>query len=73
MKPALKPPEIRRLELIYDEPLSNLAFNFNLRQYIVASMNASLKDLRMRNRISQAEVGRCRSTLSNPYDETAWN
>ena len=33
MKPELKPPEIKRLKLKYDELLSTLAFNFNLRRY----------------------------------------
>jgi len=33
IKPPLKPPGTWRLKLKYDEPLSNLAFNFNLRHY----------------------------------------
>ena len=33
IKPALKAPGTKRLELIYDGPLSNFAFNFNLRRY----------------------------------------
>jgi len=34
IKPALKAPGAKRLELIYDGPLSNFAFDFNLRRYI---------------------------------------
>jgi hypothetical protein len=33
IKPALKAPGAKRLELIYDGPLSNFAFDFNLRRY----------------------------------------
>ena len=34
IKPTLKAPGSKRLKLIYDKPLSNVAFNFNLRRYI---------------------------------------
>jgi hypothetical protein len=34
MKPKSKPPGTKRLKLKYDEVLSNVAFNFNLRRYI---------------------------------------
>jgi hypothetical protein len=34
IKSALKAPGTKRLKLIYDGPLSNFAFNFNLRRYI---------------------------------------
>ena len=34
VKPTLKPPGTKRLKLKCDEPLSNFAFNFNLRRYI---------------------------------------
>jgi len=33
MKPTLKAPGSKHLKLNYDEPLSNFAFNFNLRRY----------------------------------------
>jgi hypothetical protein len=33
MKPVLKTPGPTLLKLIYDGPLSNFAFNFNLRRY----------------------------------------
>ena len=33
IKPALKAPVTKRLKLIYVGPLSNLAFEFNLRRY----------------------------------------
>ena len=35
MKPTLKPPGTKRLKPKYDEPLSNFAFNVNLRRYAV--------------------------------------
>ena len=35
IKPTLKAPETKRLKLNYDGPLSNCAFNFNLRRYNV--------------------------------------
>jgi len=34
IKPYLKPPGTKRLKLKCDEPLSNIAFNFNLRRHI---------------------------------------
>jgi len=33
IKTTLKPPGTKRLKLKYDKPLSNFAFNFNLRRY----------------------------------------
>jgi hypothetical protein len=36
IKPKLKPPGTQRLKLNCDAPLSNFAFNFNLRRYIEA-------------------------------------
>ena len=33
IKPTLKPPGTKHLELKYDKPLSNLAFKFNSRRY----------------------------------------
>jgi hypothetical protein len=36
IKPALKVPGTKRVELIYDGPLSNFTFNFNLRRYTAA-------------------------------------
>ena len=35
MKPVLKPPGTMLLKLRYDGPLSNVAFNFSLRRYIL--------------------------------------
>ena len=37
MKPVLKAPGTMLLKLIYDEPLSNFAFNFNLRRFIMVA------------------------------------
>ena len=33
IKPTLNAPGTKRLKLKYDEPLSNVAFKFNLRRY----------------------------------------
>jgi hypothetical protein len=55
MKPALKQPRSKRLKLTYDELISNVAFNFNLRRYIavaflfIALAAASLFSLDMFN------------------------
>ena len=38
IKPALKPSGKERLKLIYDGLLSNFAFKFNLRRYIVGTL-----------------------------------
>jgi len=42
IKPALKASGTERLELIYDRPLSNFAFNFKLRRYIMVASWAEL-------------------------------
>ena len=34
IKPTLKPPGTKRLQLTYDEPLSNFASKFKLRRYV---------------------------------------
>jgi len=39
MKPALRPPGMKRLKLKCDKPLSSFAFTFNLRRYIAAYAN----------------------------------
>jgi hypothetical protein len=36
IKPTLTAPGIKLLKLKYDEPLSNFAFKFNLRRYLLA-------------------------------------
>ena len=38
IEPTLKSPEIKRLKLTYDEPLSSFAFNGNLRPYIKGTL-----------------------------------
>jgi hypothetical protein len=53
MKPVLTASGMTLLKLRSDEPLSNFAFKFNLRRYILVA-----PVLR--------EVGRCRLTLWNP-------
>jgi hypothetical protein len=40
MKPKLKPPVTKRLKLKSDVLLSTSAFNFNLRRYTMARVNA---------------------------------
>jgi hypothetical protein len=52
------------LTLKYDEPLSNFAFNFNLRRYTTCYPLDTLKSqMSVRGGL---KVGRCRLTLSNP-------
>jgi hypothetical protein len=41
MKPKLKPLDIKRLKLKYDEPLSTFALKFNLRRYMMETFVAS--------------------------------
>jgi hypothetical protein len=41
IKSTLKPPGTKRLNLQYDEPLSNFAFKFNLCRYTVAENRLS--------------------------------
>jgi len=59
MTPKLKAPGIMFFKLKYDEPLSNFAFEFNLRRYdvLVASEATRLTD-------AAAKVDRCRLTVS---------
>ena len=45
IKPKLKAPRIKRLKLQYDEPLSKIAFKFNLRHYTSASKRALSSDM----------------------------
>jgi hypothetical protein len=44
IKPALKAPGTKRLKLNCDEPLSNVAFNFNLHRYIKVERIVSERD-----------------------------
>jgi hypothetical protein len=60
MKPMLKATGTRRLKLECDEPLSNFAFNFNLRRYKKA----------IREEVAQraaAEAGACTRPLFGSY------
>jgi hypothetical protein len=41
MEPVLKAPATKRSKLGYDEPLSNVAFDFNLRWYIEGDSHAA--------------------------------
>jgi hypothetical protein len=56
IKPKLKALGTKHSKLQYDELLSNVAFNFNVRRYIKACTIS----------MDVHEVGRCRLTLSNP-------
>ena len=42
IKPTLKAPGTKRLELKYDELLSSFAFNFNLRRYDLTPDDADI-------------------------------
>jgi len=44
MKPTMRPPGTKRLNLKYDELLSTSAFKFNLRRYIVAWFWATVRN-----------------------------
>jgi len=39
IKPSLKAPGTKRLKLIYDGPLSNFTFKFNLHRYTMAKLS----------------------------------
>jgi hypothetical protein len=54
MKPTLKPPGIKRLKLMLGHPLSNFAFEFNLRCYTMARTYMSVEEV-----VAVAEAGRC--------------
>jgi len=57
MKPVLKAPGTKRLKLECDEPLSNLAFDFNLRRYI--KVNRGLAPVPGQGEVFVHNVGRC--------------
>jgi hypothetical protein len=59
MKPKIKAPGTNLLTLKYDEPLSNFAFNFNLRHYSMATAVVP----------AARTVGRCRLTVSKPVSK----
>jgi hypothetical protein len=76
IKPTLKAHGTKRLNLKYDEVLSSFAFKFNLRRYNPVANQRSLETLLAlvekarvkggKRGATQAVVGRCRLTLSNP-------
>jgi len=62
MKPVLKVPGTMLLKLIYDEPLSHFAFNFNVRRYnmvevLSANEEVTKLDAYRNSLISDTEVG----------------
>ena len=62
IRSTLIAPGADRLKLKYGQPLSNIAFSYNLRRYIEEQQtehDAQVADL-------SAQVGRCRLPLSSP-------
>ena len=56
IRPTLKAPRSKHLKLKYDVPLSNCAFNFNLRRYIKGS-DTELEEL-LKSLQAQYEAGK---------------
>ena len=69
MKPTLKAPGAKRLQLKYDESLSSVAFDLNLRRYIVVvkKMNGGTTGESLHGRA----IIRVHSLNNVPY--LAWN
>jgi hypothetical protein len=64
MKSVLIAPGTMLLDLTHDEPLSNFAFNLDLRRYSTVKPDyAACVDIATR---ASLKVGWCRLTLSNP-------
>jgi hypothetical protein len=65
MKPKLKPPGTKRLELKCDILLSTSAFKFNSRRYTKVAKKGDKKGDKKAKAVEVAEpmVGRCRLTL----------
>jgi len=70
-KPTFDAPGTKRLKLKYDEPLSNVAFESNLRRYIM--VRREMFDVRhtevvleLSGLVRRIMVGRCRLTVSEP-------
>jgi len=64
IKPALEVPGTKRLKPIYDVPLSNFAFKFNLRRYLKAQLmlrdrGAHLGSMDVSVRLCEAGAGNC--------------
>jgi len=65
--PNSKPPATKRLKLKCDVLLSTSAFKFNMRRYTMAvSDEAAAAEAAEEAAAAEAEVGRCRLTLSKP-------
>jgi hypothetical protein len=73
MIPVLKPPGIERLKPEYDELLSKIAFNFNLRRYILRSAARRNLTWRAAERCLRAAFGarfwRCAATRHTLSDK----
>jgi hypothetical protein len=55
-----------RVKLKCDYPLSNFAFNFNLRRYTEAILEVGDDEIEAERVLTEAEVGRCSLTVSTP-------
>jgi len=69
IKPVLKAPGTILVKLRCDGPLSNVAFNFNLRRQTSAAVEQLTG---WKQAFGDGMVGRCRLNLSNPVEST-WN
>ena len=69
--PVSKLAWLQRLKMKCDEPLSNFAFKFNLRLYILSFVNRNRGKI-IENPIHGDEVGRCRLTVSNLCKKCLW-
>ena len=63
IKPTLKASGTKRLTLKSDEPLSNVAFKFNLRRYTKALAYGMVYGSGHGKFASEMKVGQCRLTL----------
>jgi len=62
MQPTLKAPGAKRLKLNYEGLLSNVAFNFYVRRYILDKLDKAPHV----SKSYDAKAGRCRLTPANP-------
>jgi hypothetical protein len=62
MKPTLKPYGCKRLKPEHEKLLSNFAFNFRLRRYILC-LNRDVRRVFTKQSDGLVKVGRCRFTL----------
>ena len=72
IKPTLKPPGTRRLKLKCHKLLSNVAFNFSMRRYILAVRDEddTARQLEVRRHNSKVSKPVCKAPM---YGFSAWN